>query len=469
MKKAFIAIFILFSISFNSFGDAELTKNLNLITTLNKLYFPKAISYVQEELKNGSLIPKEKKILKEILQIANVCLISNDALKIHSKTLVEKYDIFRHCLTCKGIGSTKQRKRCLKCKSKGKCTRCGGDGVITKSVGRNIVKQFCDSCFRSKGVCSTCNGEKYENVPCKKCSITGGSIDPIKTKNVLIKLVKSYHVASSERDAFFQKVFSNSNTVKKKGQIEFSLPKVRSYSGEYRGFFIRQNNKLNIIFKLIDVHDPFKFKCIVNDKEIKYDQIKYSGKYDCFMLRLDTEVEGAKEVHFAKYNGISPAHVMVSEKGRKTYQEIKTGNDLSHNHEVKGLAIVQKGKVCGILGLERVVNRKNCQDIWFEKLSPYNLVTNTTFIGHDFLSDFKLLEKGSLESDMLYISQYLDFEKEFLKELLSKNISIKDQLDLEYLKELKDSFKSNNWKTVWAKHASKKLIKTISLLEKVKL
>lgn len=427
---------------------------------MNKAYVPKATEYVKNAIKKNNPGPRQKSILTDFVKIGEFLQLGRSEQISSASNLNIKHKIFRECFTCKGSRFIKRKNRCKVCKAKGKCITCGGDGQTSRIRGDYIYYYSCTVC--TSGECTTCKGTRYVGGACDKCYLTDGSIDTTKAKFVLLKLLKEY--ISLEKE---QPNDQKNEQDKIENVINVSIAEIHYSVLKFKGFFIRNKGNLQVLFRTSEILDPTKLKCVFEGKEFNYSEIFYSEKYKAYKLNLEQNEVSVNIADITPYDNRSIGYVM-SEKGAKhVFYQVDTSADITDAHLSNGIVLVQDRKVCAFLGEDSIVDRSNVSK-WFERGGHFISIKGAVAFRTDFKTSFVRLKKEDLEFDLLYLSQYIEEEKKLLHLAFNKKIKTKDQLGLDYLVELKQSFSKNKWKTVWAKKAAEAFIDTISQLERVK-
>lgn len=467
MLGRFIFLFlVLFNLP-SLFADQDIVKCFNLIATGKQNYAVKATNYLKKSLKTKGFSPEQRDILDQLIEVGDY--FSLDTLK-RQKKLKEiggKFDIVRPCFTCKGTAVLKKVKRCSDCKVRGICYWCRGQGYRYIKTGNITRYDNCDKC--EDGNCGVCKGEKFLDEDCTKCnSVTGNKIDHLKLKKQLKVMLESYLRAPAGTEKTVTKVNEDdfpeqAKEVKKATEfrIDISTTKILTPNNAYSGMYLKEGESLFIITYATSVFDPTQIKCLYNGKIIQHGEVYYSSKYQCYKIKVTENILNVKAADLGVFTN-QTTYILNSTKNKTEFLKAKSNRSLGEIYASVGELAIQNKKVCGFFAKEKLVRRNNA-----------NWLTNKVFITKesylpvktDFLASFKLLNKDHLNSDLLFLSQYLEWEVEILDRLKEGHIELKSDLDKDFLKSLKKSFEANHWKTDWAKIISIKVIDTITSLE----
>ena len=463
MSRYFSILIIVMLCCTSAFCDQKLIKSMQIISTLNNTQINEATRYIKEYFEANKLPAKQKGILHDFIQIGEFLQLSRDEQKSKARNLKIKHDIFRQCFTCKGSRYIERKNRCTVCKSKALCRVCGGDGVISRVQGNYIYDYNCTSC--TDGKCTNCKGTRYTGGACDKCYLTDGSIDVTKAKKILLKMIFEYNNNGGNNNQEGMNLVEENND-KVNNLVSVSLAKVVGGKNTYSGFFLRENDGFSVIFHANQIIDPNKFECFYEGNKVNISEVYYSPRYQFFKLFTKDPLVDVYSLKMGIYDG-KEAYVMMPENKSFSFYKVNSIRQFSNDHRSKGILLIQNRKLSGLFSQEKVVNRKNCQN-WISKGLPFKSNKEFKAFELDFNSSFTKLSKKELDFDLLYLSQYLEWEAEVTKLSESKQIDSAKDLEIDYLRELKDSYQKNTWKTPWGKNASQRIVDTIKALEKVK-
>ena len=451
---------ILFSNIFLLAADeAELQVHLKNLTTLNKTHFKNSLSHLHDYIIDNK-VPREKRvILTSVYRVCTLLEMNKKEQVKASTTLGRDLDIYRKCFTCKGTRVIKNKNRCKTCKAKGKCVRCKGSGKISKKIRDFTIYENC-TCFN--GRCPECKGNKYLDAPCDSCHLGAGVIDIVKTKKYLAELYHSYltiaEAVTERKEEPLKRVVVNDKPQKLRNDLNIPIWKIKNLRNSYNGFLYQDDKGLNVIFRAESICDPTKFKCEYNGQQFKIKDISFSQKYSCFKMLLEQKTNEMKPVPVAQFN--RSQNYMLYTGERSDLYSVNSMKPLSSQLQDKGVFLLQGNKICGVIEKEKLVIRTSLKS-WFVHYSPYKIRSGMYPFGSDFLETFTALNRDDLELDLLYLSQYIEFENRLLAQVVEKKVTVLPLDDLAYLNSLKSSFTKNKWKTDWANITSQKIVKMI--------
>lgn len=449
-------------------ADEDIKKCFNLIATGKQSNAITATNHLKNSLKSKNFSLEQKEILTKLAEIGSYLSLNTLNRQKNLKEIGKKFDIIRPCFTCKGTEILKKVKRCLDCKVRGICYWCKGQGYRYVRTGNVTNLESCDKC--EDGNCGVCKGEKFLDGDCTKCnSVTGNKLDALKLRTQLKHLLGRYLKAPKAarttavvvEDDIIPEVHQKISKVPE-FSIEISTPKVLTKNNIYSGMYLKEGGDLFIVTYATSLFDPTQIKCLYKSKIIKHGDIYYSSKYQCYKIQITENVMNVKAAELGVFIN-QTTYVLNSRQNKTQFLKAKSNNDLEKIYASVGELAIQNKKVCGFFAKEKLVSRKNALN-WLTKKIFFTKESYLP-VKADFVSSFKLASKNDLNFDLLFLSQYMEWESELLSRIEKGGVDLKAELDKDFLNSLKKSLKANNWKTDWAKMTSIKIIDAINCLE----